>query len=238
VNLFKRTLIITPHFDDETIGCGGLMSSLSMNPDNQIKVVVVATNKSTYNYNVNRVVNNDERKLESINALAELGVPKESLIQLDGFEDGRLDMCDRKSLVTVLDSIIRTFKPTAVLFPYSSHHQDHQAVYQASIAALRPTVSTNFIQLKAMYEYPYVTSWSSSVNPDSKLYYPLSKLDIARKEAALKAYKSQLVRDPRDILDVSSIINLAKVRGTEIGHDYAEAFYPMTIIARDCYGDQ
>lgn len=233
--MFSRTMIITPHFDDETIGCGGLLSSLSRDTenDNQIRIVVVATNKDTYNYNVDRVVSNEERMEESISALAKLGVSKDSLVQLEGFEDGRLDICDRKSLVTKLDKEIRDFRPTAVLFPYSSHHQDHQAVCQASISALRPTVGTSYIRLKAMYEYPYVNSWSSNLNPNSKLYYPLDDVDIDRKKKALESYKTQLVRDPRDILDVSSIITLARVRGTEIGYEYAEAFYPMTVVAKE-----
>ena len=231
--MFKRTLIITPHFDDETIGCGGLMTRLASNNDNHVRVVVVATCHDTFNYYAGRVVSNEERMTESYEALKILarGNQNFQLIQLSGFEDGKLDQCDKKSLVTALDREIREFEPTAVLFPYSSHHQDHQAVYQASVAALRPTVDTNFIQLKAMYEYPYVNFWSSNLIPNSKLYYPLTKGDIDRKEEALRAYKSQLVRDPRDILDVSSIINLARVRGTEIGHYYAEAFYPMTIVA-------
>lgn len=229
--MFKRTLIITPHFDDETIGCGGLMSSLSKSSENKVRVVVVATNNDTYNYNVGRIVSNEERKSEMIRALDILGIGRESFIQLEGFEDGRLDRVDRKALISQLDTQIREFRPTAVLFPYSSHHQDHQAVYQASVAALRPTVSTNFIKLRAAYEYPYITtSWNSNLRSDSKLYYSLSDADIERKREALKAYESQLVRDPRDILDVSSIINLAKVRGTEIGQEWAEAFYPINII--------
>lgn len=230
-NLFRRTLIITPHFDDETIGCGGLMSNLATDERNKIRVVVVATNKDTYNYNVDRRVSNEERKEESIAALSKLGVSEKSLVQLNGFEDGRLDMCDRKSLVTKLDEQIRYFEPTAVLFPYSSHHQDHQAVYQASIAALRPTVDTNFIRFKGAYEYPYITtSWNSSMSSDSKVYYPLDSVHVLRKEEALKEYKSQLNRDSRDILSIPSIMNLAKVRGTEIGYNYAEAFYPISII--------
>ena len=231
--MFKRTLIITPHFDDETIGCGGLMSSLAKDPENAIRIVVVATHMDIFNYVAGRNVGNIERKEECGRALERLGVPKESFIQLRGFEDGKLDQANRKSLVTALDREIREFKPTAVLFPYSSHHQDHQAVFQASVAALRPTVDTNFIKLKAMYEYPYVNSWSSNLNPNSKLYYPLTRDEIEKKESALLEYKSQLNRDPRDILDVSSIITLAQVRGTEIGHYFAEAFYPMTIVARE-----
>ena len=228
--MFKRTLIITPHFDDETIGCGGLISKLSDRVGYSVKIVVVATNESTYNYNVKRIVSNQERYEESVEALKVLGLSEKHLIQLKGFEDGKLDLCDRKSLVTQLDRVIRDYKPSAVLFPYSSHHQDHQAVYQASISALRPTVDTNFIKLKAMYEYPYINAWSSNINPNSKLYVPLSPENISRKNSALLKYKTQLVRDPRDILDVSSIMNLAKIRGLEIGQEYAEAFYPMTIV--------
>ena len=230
--MFKRTLIITPHFDDETIGCGGLMASLSRDNTNRFRIVVVATNKDTFNYNANRIVSNEERKEEMMEALDILGVGRESFIQLEGFEDGRLDQVDKKSLITQLDNQIKEFRPTAVLFPYSSHHQDHQAVFQASVAALRPTVDTNYIKLKAMYEYPYVNSWSSNLNPNSKLYYPLNPDDMMKKEEALRAYRSQLVRDERDILNVSSIMTLAQVRGKEIGVHYAEAFYPMTIVAR------
>jgi len=233
--MFKRTLIITPHCDDETIGCGGLMSKLATDTENKVMVVLVATHSNVHNYNVGRVVSNEERISETVNALWRLGFRKGciSLIQLKGFIDGKLDQVDKKSLVTQLDKVIREFRPTAVLFPYSSHHQDHQAVFQASVAALRPTVDTNYIQLKAMYEYPYVNTWSSNLSPNSKLYVPLSAEDIEKKKLALSEYRSQLVRDPRDILDISSIITLAKVRGTEIGRDYAEAFYPMTIVTED-----
>lgn len=234
--MFKRTLIITPHCDDETIGCGGLMSSLAKDTNNYVRIVLVATHSQVYNYNVDRIVSNEERIQETVLALKELGFDKDniSLTQLSGFKDGRLDQVDRKSLVTQLDKEIRDFHPTAVLFPYSSHHQDHQAVYQASISALRPTVGTNFIKLRAAYEYPYITtSWNNNIQSVGKLYYVLDDEDIERKRKALNQYKTQLVRDPRDILDVSSIINLAKVRGTEIGHYWAEAFYPINIIMNE-----
>lgn len=231
--MFSRTLIITPHFDDETIGCGGTIHQLMRSPSNKVKVVVVATNRDVYNYSAGRVVTNDERYLESTRALKVLGLTSKDLVQLSGFEDGKLDRCDKKALVTQLDKIIREFRPTAVLFPYSSHHQDHQAVYSASIAALRPTVDTNFIRFKAAYEYPYVTSYSSNINQSSKVYFQLTDEDIEKKEEALRSYDSQLNRDDRDILSVPSILTLARVRGTEIGQRYAEAFYPISVILNE-----
>lgn len=226
--MFSRTLIISPHCDDETIGCGGLMSSISKQGAH-IRVVIVATHNNTFNYNVSRVVSNDERLKETAQALKVLG-DNIKVFQLEGFEDGKLDTYNKKDMITQLDNHIKFFKPTAVLFPYSSHHQDHQVVYTASIAALRTTIDTNYIKLKCMYEYPYISSWSSNINLNSKLYYPLSYESIQKKKCALEQYKSQLIRDDRDILSVDSIITLAKSRGKEIGYNYAECFYPMSII--------
>lgn len=231
--MFRRTLIITPHFDDETIGCGGLISSLSKERNTSLKILVIASQKDTFNYSAGRVVDNVERKYECFEAIKHLGWdPSEVVTQLSGFEDGKLDQCNMKELVSAIDEVIDSFMPTAVLFPYSSHHQDHQAVFKASLAALRPRVGTNFIKLKAMYEYPYISSWSLGLEVNNKLYYPLEEEDLRNKEKALKAYESQLNRDPRDILSIPSIMTLASVRGKEIGLDYAEAFYPMSIIAK------
>lgn len=235
MSIFDRTLIISPHCDDETIGCGGLMSSLADKGVN-IRVIIVATHNNTYNYSVGRIVDNEERVRETryaMNALCAMSDNRSriDLIQFEGFEDGKLDICSKKDLISSIDRQIRDFRPSAVLFPYSSHHQDHQAVYQASIAALRPTVDTSFIKLRAAYEYPYITtSWNSNMKSDSKIYYPLSRRDITRKRSALEEYKSQLVRDTRDILSVDSIITLARVRGKEIGYEFAEAFYPINVI--------
>lgn len=225
-DLFKNTLIISPHCDDETIGCGGLIHNI-VQQGCDVRVIIVATHGDTNS----NVVDNETRMLETENALDVLGVGDWKIHQLSGFRDGYLDQCSKKDLISALDKQIKEFKPTTVLFPYSSHHQDHQVVYQASIAALRPTVATNHIKLKAAYEYPYITtSWNSTMRSDSKIYYPLTAKDMQKKEEALKEYKSQLVRDPRDILDISSILNLARVRGTEIGEYYAEAFYPLSIV--------
>lgn len=230
-DIFERTLIITPHCDDETIGCGGMMHRF-VNEGKSVKVVLVSTHEDTYNYNANRKVSHEERLEEFERALYQLGGDDIDWIQLPGFfEDGRLDICSQKEIVSALDIVIREFKPTAVLFPYSSHHQDHQAVYNASIAALRTTLDTNFIKFKAVYEYPYITtSWNSSMRSDSRIYIRLSEADILAKKNALLCYKSQLDRPKNDLASVESIMTLADVRGTEVGFDYAEALYPISMV--------
>lgn len=234
MELFKRTVIISPHFDDETIGCGGLIAKIKR-LGYEVKIIILANTDGAFQYSANRIVNNDERYEESLRALSNLGCTKDDLVQINNpeFKDTMLDQCKMKELVHSLDLIIREFKPTAVLFPYGSHHQDHQAVYRASIASLRSTIATKYIQLKAMYEYPYINSWSSDVNVNSKLYVPLNTDDMNKKLEALKAYKSQLDRDPLDPLSVNAIYQMAKSHGIEICREYAEVFYPMSTIIEE-----
>lgn len=227
--LFERTLIISPHYDDETIGCGGLIQRLKdVNCD--VKVVFVTESVESNNYKTGITINNLDRMMESVEALKVLGLNvDEDMIVLEDYPDGEMDTISIKKLIGDLDEIINTFKPTAVLFPYSSHHQDHQVVHKASIAAVRPKVETNFIQLRAMYEYPYMTGWSDSSVPTSKLYVMLSEYELNKKYKALKKYESQLERDPRDPLHIQAVMDLAKTRGREVGERYAEAYYLLNM---------
>lgn len=232
-DIFKKTLVITPHSDDETIGSGGLLHKLGRLYDSEILVVVVARSNSL-NYSINRVVTLGERTSEMVSALNVLGknIKYEMLIEPDGFEylDGELDTVPKNVYITELDKVIKRFRPTAVLIPYASHHQDHKLVNEVSIAALRPSVDTDYIKLKAMYEYPYYDSWNHNKLDISKFYIELDTSDIKAKKSALGFYKSQLERNEFDPLDQSAIMDLAKVRGREISKPYAEVLYPLSLI--------
>lgn len=232
--LFDRTLILTPHCDDETIGCGGLIHKLNrINPSSKILIIVFARDES-FSTTVNRYVSFKERALEMENALHELGdnTRVEFLTESEGYsyKDGELDSVPKRVYVTALDKIIDNFKPSSVLFPYASHHQDHKLVNEVVLASLRPSFSTNFIKLKAMYEYPYYDSWNVNKVDLTKLYIDLDESDIAAKSAALGCYKSQVQRNELDPLDQSAILDLAKVRGREVSTLYAEVLYPLSTV--------
>lgn len=220
-DMFERTLILSPHFDDETIGCSGLLRKLKQDGKSVLVVVMC-----TY---VNNIERTRIRIDEFYNVMAMLGVDKSETLILEGYNDGEAEFNSKKKLITLLDRLMYDYKPTAVLFPCPSHHQDHQFLNTCCIASLRPTVDKNFIKLKAMYEYPYVGSWGPSTMPTGRMYVELSKEELEMKRESLKEYKSQLIRDSRDILDESSIVDFARMRGREIGAYAAEAYYPLQI---------
>lgn len=231
-NVFEKTLILSPHYDDETIGCGGLLSRISESGYEALIVQFASCNNKTCNSG--RPVSDSERVAEFKNAIHKLD-PTKSCISYKllneltdeyEFKDGSLDMVSKKVYVTLLDKLLDQFKPTAVLFPYPSFNQDHKLVNEVSLAALRPVIATNSIRLKAMYEYPYYDSWNSS-KLIAKSYVILDESVMNTKMDALHCYKSQLVRDPRDLLDKSAIQDLARIRGREVSQYYAEAYYPL-----------
>jgi len=236
-DFFDRTLIISPHCDDETIGCGGLLTRIAKN--NQQALIVVVAKSSGYSAFIDKHITNEDRLSElkaSIKVMAQGNEDAIKLVQLSSpdyeFTDGSLDLISKKVYVSLLDRIVEDFKPTAVLFPYPSHHQDHKLVYEVTVSALRPSVDTNYIAFKAMYEYPYYDGW----NPEkltNKFYVELNQEELNTKLKALDCFKSQLRRDPRDLLDISAIKDLACSRGREIATYYAETYYPLSIVYKE-----
>lgn len=92
----ERALIIAPHCDDETLGCGGLIKALT---DRGAKVkVVIATNGDGFYYAAARDLRDPfvlpdnyvdfgyQRQRESLSALARLGVHRSSVVFL-GYPD-------------------------------------------------------------------------------------------------------------------------------------------------------
>jgi LmbE family N-acetylglucosaminyl deacetylase len=225
--LFARTLVLEPHCDDETIGCGGLIRKLTAAGCGVY--LAVAAVGSTYQPHAGRVVSAMERLQELLDATQVLGVTPERIqVKFNGM-DGRLDQLPLAEVVGWLEQQLECTNPTAVLLPYPSHHQDHQVVYRAAMAALRPRTSLR-LRLAAMFEYPFFDSWNYAVYRGGKITVDISG-QIRAKIEALRAYRSQiLLRDRRDPLNISGIIRWASSRGAEIGVGYAESFYPLRMI--------
>jgi LmbE family N-acetylglucosaminyl deacetylase len=53
--------------------------------------------------------------------------------------DSRLDLYPRKDLVRLIEEVIADVRPNVLMFSGPSFHHDHTAVYEAVIAATRPT---------------------------------------------------------------------------------------------------
>lgn len=214
----ERILIFVPHADDEVLGCGGLIEK-ACRYNNQVKVVLASVGNSFF-WHRDQPVEVNTRKKEFFDALKYLGCSDQDIMYED--KESILDTIPKKEIVTKIDRYLMEFKPTMVFIPYPSFNHDHQVLYEACIAGLRPVPDRNY-KLIAMYEYPLIVWQHPKLTDVGELYLDISDT-IDKKINALRKHKSQM-REPRHLISPKSVKEWAAKRGMEIGFDYAEKYY-------------
>lgn len=215
----ERILIIAPHADDEVLGCGGLIEKARKH-GNEVKVIIGSVGDVPFRHNDNGIVEASTRKRELKDALAHLGCQDFEIL----FEnkESAMDTIPRNQIVSQLDLALDTFLPTMALIPYPSYHQDHQVLFQASMASLRPDQKRK-PKLIAMYEYPLIVWQYPKLNDVGELYLDISSSIDLKIEAFCK-HTSQ-IRSGNHPLSPEKIKKWAETRGMEIGVRYAEKYH-------------
>ena len=198
----KRILVLAPHTDDGELGCGGAINKLL--EENEVYYVAFSACQKS----VPPPFDADVLTKEVVAATNILGIKKENLILLD--YDVRTFSYRRQD---ILDDILKLRKDIApnIVFMPTQHdiHQDHFTITNEGIRAFK------FSSILC-YELPW-----NNYSFNTSCFVPLNERHIQIKCEALSAYKSQAFR-PYGNHDF--IRSLAKVRGVQSGHLYAEAF--------------
>lgn len=207
--MVNKVLVVAPHADDETFGCGGTIAKMT---DQGIQVDLLL---GSLGYDNNSLCVRDQELRQAIEIL---GINNCRVITQLGSE--RLqDMTPQYHLIDAIENEVK--KGYDIVFiPYPSHHQDHIAIHQACLAALRPgTKQPNMI---LMYEYTYPT-WVVPDQIDGRLFIDITNT-ITKKINAIEAYQSQLRGEDNPVSSRAATI-MATARGYSIGVPYAEMFY-------------
>ena len=141
-----KKLVISPHIDDEVLGCGGILGE---------DTFVLECGVDQFH-----VVSRKERIKELQKAQALLGFEYKILTNL-------VNNYEVPVLIDQLSDVINQVKPEKVFLPYPSYNQDHQAVYKASLIALRPHDVNFFVKKVLVYEQPHVFLWDYSYDKDA-----------------------------------------------------------------------
>ncbi|WP_409341773.1 PIG-L deacetylase family protein [Paenibacillus sp. MBLB4367] len=216
----ERIVIFAPHADDEVLGCGGLIE-MACRMNNRVKVILAAVGTLKFHHAEEKITANT-RKKELAAALNVLGCNDYEVMYDD--KESFLDTIPQNELVTKIDRILSTFCPTMVLVPYPSFHQDHQALFKACMAGLRPSPNRQ-IKLIAMYEYPFIVWQYPKIHDAGELYLDISDT-IDKKVAAFQQHVSQ-VREDASLISPHNVKRWAEMRGMEIGVRYAEKYHLM-----------
>jgi len=190
-------LVIAPHMDDESLGCGLLLAS---RPDKDRLHVVFATDGS---HSPARAGQSREeardltrvRRDEALAALAVLGVPAENAGFL-GFEDGALERAGPQFEAAIVEQA-RQRGAAFVFVPFRyDRHPDHLAINRAAWAAKRRGAIE-----AAVVEYFVYSQWRLLPSGDVRDYLDprlLRRLELGPltqlKRRALECHRSQTTR--------------------------------------------
>lgn len=198
-----RKLVISPHIDDDILGCGGIL-------DNETLVVYCGADESLLNNRPPMQIRIDEAELAS----DYLGY-KYILL------DNKVNNYKIPDLIGSFEKIINENHPDEIYIPYPSYNQDHRTTYDACMVALRPHDINFFVNTVFVYEQPHVFLWDNTHNISSSFkpnYF--KEIDIEKKIKSYKLMKSQV----RPFRSPEILRSMAMLRGSQSNCQYAEAF--------------
>ena len=195
-------LVLSPHTDDGEFGCGSIARFVSEGK-NVFYVAFSIAEKS-----VPPEYPHDILSFEVKEAMKVLGIKEENLILLTYVV--REFPANRQSILDDILAIKQDFKPGMVMLP-STHdtHQDHQVIAQEGFRAFKDVTMMGYEQPRNNLSFP------------TNVFVTLTERDIQLKIKAIKCYESQVGRIASS---VEHYENLAKIRGMQVGVEYAEVF--------------
>ncbi|MDB5171969.1 MAG: GlcNAc-PI de-N-acetylase [Phycisphaerales bacterium] len=193
----RPALIIAPHHDDETFGCGGLIA-LKRDAGVPVKIVIVTDGRQSHGSVPGTDIEHlaQTRKREALQAINILGVTSEDVHFLDLPDQGlqQLDEARRNQAVAQLADLLKTFRPQELYVNHrTDRHPDHEAAYRLVDSA----VGESGVPV-GVYQYPIWLIWKgpcrTSMRPEDLA--GALRLDVRaaqeRKDRAIALYASQL----------------------------------------------
>ena len=210
----KKILVISPHPDDEIIGCGGILDKFKRK--HQISWTIIT--KMQKGYKPNQI---EKRKKEIQKVKIKLNI--KNFFNLN-FNPKELNRGNLEKLIEELSIIIKKVKPQIILAPYL--HDAHSDHFYTSYAINHILKVFRYPFIESCYYYETLSetnlSFSKAKKFNPNLYIDITK-NIKNKIKLLKIYKSEIKKHPFP-RSVTSLKSLALLRGSESGYKFAEAF--------------
>jgi LmbE family N-acetylglucosaminyl deacetylase len=199
----RKILAIAPHIDDVELGAGATIHQLGKH--NEVFYIGLSCPP---------LVKQDVFMSEFRTSARLLGLDPARII-LRNFDPRNLFVA-RGEILQLLYDLNKEINPDLVLIPNSQDiHQSHEVVFAEARRAFKYRTILG-------YELPW-----NNMDFSMDVFITLDREDVDAKIAAINAYETQKNR----IFFSNDIVgDLARVRGKQIGHDYAECFEVVRMI--------
>jgi len=214
-----RILVIAPHPDDETLGCGGSLLKHKSNGDSLSWLVATRGHEPHWSADL---LDRKEKEIASVTAAYGF----DQTIRLN-FPTIRLDTIPLEEFIAAIRNAISDCKPELVyLNHFGDVHSDHRIVFEATLSVLKPFYSgTHGVERILSYEVVSSTD-AAPLNP-ARAFVPNVFTDVTdfleKKLEIMALYESELQPSPLPRA-LDNLRALARLRGATIGVEFAEAF--------------
>jgi LmbE family N-acetylglucosaminyl deacetylase len=214
----NTVLVVAPHPDDETLGCGGTMLRY-IDQGDEVYWLIVTHISVELGFSEEKVERR-EREIQEVAAAYGL----ENTINL-GFPTTRLDAEPMTTLVDAVGEVFHEVEPGQVYVPYRNDiHTDHAAVFDAVASC---TKWFRYPSVQRVLAYETLSETDFSIDSDARGFRPNIFVDVEgyvdKKVDIMRIYESEIGTHPFPRSE-SSIHALATLRGAASGFEAAEAF--------------
>lgn len=214
----ETVLVVAPHPDDETLGCGGSMMKWG-DEGHFVHWLIVTNMLPEYGFDQDMCA---KRQNQIKEVAARLGIA--SVIDLS-LEPAGLSSIDERDVISAVHDVFQSVKPSMVLAPFPDDaHSDHRVVFDAVSAASK---SFRMPFVKRLMCYETISETDYGLDPDRAAFKPNTYIDISphldTKIETLELYEGEILPHPfpRSAVAVRA---LAQLRGSQCNVEAAEAF--------------
>ena len=213
-----NTVVISPHPDDETLGCGGTLLKHKKNNDN-IYWIIVTELSEKMGFNKNQI-NNRQQEIKKVSKEYSFN----RVFQLE-YSAVSLDTIPLQNLIEDVSNIFKNINPEIIYLPFRNDiHTDHRVVFDVVISC---TKSFRYPSIKRVLAYETISETEFAPPLNENIFKPNCFSNISnfidRKIEIMKIYKSEIREHPFP-RSAKNIRALATFRGATAGVEYAEAF--------------
>jgi LmbE family N-acetylglucosaminyl deacetylase len=211
-------LVVAPHPDDETLGCGGTLLKHIASGDS-VHWVIVTSIRTEQGFSEERVRSRVEEIERVASAYGFAGVHPL------GFPTMTLDMVPIRDLISSLSTVVQSVSAQVIYVPYRNDaHSDHAAVFDAAVSC---TKSFRYPSIRSVRAYETLSETEFGLRSDDPGFRPNLFIDVTpfleRKLEIMNVYASEMGEFPFPRSE-TTLRAQASLRGSQSGVRAAEAF--------------
>ncbi|GKW49725.1 PIG-L deacetylase family protein [Halomonas sp. NCCP-2165] len=211
-------LVVAPHPDDETLGCGGTLLKLKAKGAN-VHWLIVTSIENVQGFSESQ---RKKREREIDQVAEEYGFDGVYKCELPA---ASLDTLGKGKLVGSVAEVIHQLKPDTLFIPYRNDvHSDHASVFDAVVSASK-TFRSPFV--RSIYAYETLSETDFGIRPDDPGFRPNLYINIEgyleRKLNIMALYEGEMGAFPFPRSN-ECLRALAILRGAQANCPAAEAF--------------